>query len=294
MEEEFIPLKEKFINPFSDVGFKMIFGSEVSKELIIKFLNSLLNEGITDITFRNVEALGMGRNDRKAVFDIFCETDKHEMIIVENCPQRYFFNRGFYYICRMISRQGQIGSGWKYELLPVYGIYLLNFSLPEFYSWRTNVVLANEETGESFGEIKLKQIYISFELFNLSKEECVTPFENLIYILKNMDIFDMSPFKEENEAFRRILDAANVNAMTSHERDVYDEVLKRYRDWRCTTEYAIEQAEEKGLKRGMEKGLEKGQQEALQRTAQNMKAMQISIDVIMKATGMTSEEIEQL
>ena len=83
MEEELIPLKEKFINPFSDVGFKMIFGSEVSKELIIKFLNSLLNEGITDITFRNVEALGMGRNDRKAVFDIFCETDKHEMIIVE-------------------------------------------------------------------------------------------------------------------------------------------------------------------------------------------------------------------
>ena len=113
-----------------------------------------------------------------------------------------------------------------------------------------------------------------------------------------MDIFDMSPFKEENEAFRRILDAANVNAMTSHERDVYDEVLKRYRDWRCTTEYAIEQAEEKGLKRGMEKGLEegieKGQQEALQRTVQNMKAMQISTDVIMKATGMTSEEIEQL
>ena len=86
--------------------------------------------------------------------------------------------------------------------------------------------------------------------------------------------------------------------MTSHERDVYDEVLKRYRDWRCTTEYAIEQAEEKGLKRGMEKGLEegieKGQQEALQRTVQNMKAMQISTDVIMKATGMTSEEIEQL
>lgn len=54
MKEEFFPLKEKFINPFSDVGFKKIFGSEVSKDLIIKFLNSLLNEGITDITFQNV------------------------------------------------------------------------------------------------------------------------------------------------------------------------------------------------------------------------------------------------
>ena len=60
----------------------------------------------------------------------------------------------------MISRQGENGSGWKYELLSVYGIYLLNFSLPEFHSWRTNVVLSNEDTGETFGEIKLKQIYI--------------------------------------------------------------------------------------------------------------------------------------
>lgn len=107
MEEELIPLKEKFINPFSDVGFKMIFGSEVSKELIIKFLNSLLNEGITDITFRNVEALGMGRNDRKAIFDIFCETDKHEMIIVEmqKSSQKYFSDRVLYYAPSLSSNR---------------------------------------------------------------------------------------------------------------------------------------------------------------------------------------------
>ena len=66
----------------------------------------------------------------------------------------------------MISRQGQIGSDWKYGLLPVYGIYLLNFSLPEFHSWRTDVVLANAVTGETFGELKLKQVYISFESGN--------------------------------------------------------------------------------------------------------------------------------
>ena len=50
----------KFINPFSDYGFKLIFGSEVSKDLIISFLNGVLNdEVIVDITFRNVEMLGM-------------------------------------------------------------------------------------------------------------------------------------------------------------------------------------------------------------------------------------------
>ena len=99
MNEMFFPPKEKFINPYTDTGFKMIFGSEINKDMIIKFLNSLLDETITDITFRNVEALGLNRNDRKAVFDIFCKTDKEEMIIVEmqKSSQKYFSDRVLYY-----------------------------------------------------------------------------------------------------------------------------------------------------------------------------------------------------
>ena len=156
------------------------------------------------------------------------------------------------------------------------------------------MVLANAATGETFGELKLKQVYISFELFNLRKEESVTSLEKLVFILKNMNIFDMAPFKEENEAFRRILDAANVNVMTPHERDVYDELLKRYRDWRCTTEYAIEQAEEKGLAKGMEQGLAKGKAEEQREIAANFKKQGIGIETIALCTGLPIEEIERL
>ena len=35
-------LKDRYINPFTDFGFKKIFGSEVNKELLIAFLNTLL------------------------------------------------------------------------------------------------------------------------------------------------------------------------------------------------------------------------------------------------------------
>ena len=49
----------KFINPFTDVGFKKIFGQEVSKDLLIDFLNDLLvdEKSITDITFLDKEVL---------------------------------------------------------------------------------------------------------------------------------------------------------------------------------------------------------------------------------------------
>lgn len=99
--------KEKFINPFTDEGFKRIFGSEINKDMIIRFLNSLLNETITDISFRNVEALGIGQKGHKAVFDIFCETEKHEMIIVEmqKNSQKYFSDRVLYYASFAIQQQ---------------------------------------------------------------------------------------------------------------------------------------------------------------------------------------------
>lgn len=60
----------KFINPFSDFGWKKIFGSEVSKDLIISFLNEVIQqEVIVDITFRNVEMLGLKQDQRRAVFE---------------------------------------------------------------------------------------------------------------------------------------------------------------------------------------------------------------------------------
>ncbi len=279
------------MNIMLDKGFKAVFGH---KGVAIDFINAVLKgeRQVRDLTYLDKEIFPESADRRTVIFDLLCEdTDGSKFILeMQNCPQRYFFNRGFYYICRMISRQGEIGSGWKYELLPVYGIYLLNFSLPEFQSWRTNVVLANEETGKIFKAIKLKQIYISFDLFNLRAEECITPLENLIYVLKNMNLFDMSPFKEKDDAFRRLLDVANLNALTPEERAEYDENLKIYRDWRSTLEYAVEEAEEKGVQKGIEEGLSKG----LLRTARNMKAMQIPTDMISQVTGLSTEEIERL
>lgn len=274
---------EKYVNVMLDRGFKAVFGE---KQVAIDFINAAL-EGerqVKDLTYLDKEIQPEMIEQRTVIFDLLCEDVDGTKFILEmqNCPQRYFYNRGIYYICRLISRQGEVGSAWEYGLLPVYGIYLLNFSLPELDSWRTDVVLANEATGKAFGEVKLKQIYLSFDLFNLSKEECKTPLENMIYILKNMNLFDMSPFKEKNDAFLRLLNVANLNAMTSQERAVYDENLKIYRDWRNTLKYAAEEAEAKG----------KAKEQRL--IAANLKKQGVSIEVIAQCTGLSVEEIEQL
>ena len=286
---------EKYVNIMLDRAFKTVFGE---KQVAIDFINATLlgERRVKDLTYLDKEIQPEVVEQRTVIFDLLCEDVDGTKFILEmqNCPQRYFFNRGFYYICRMVSRQGETGDNWKYSLLPVYGIYLLNFCLPEFQSWRTDVVLANEATGKTFGEVKLKQIYLSFDLFNLSEEECKTPLENMVYILKNMNLFDMSPFKEKNDAFKRLLDVANLEAMTAHERAVYDENLKIYRDWRNTLEYAVEEAEEKGLKKGIEKGLEKGKTEEQRLIAANFKKQGVDIETIARCTGLPVKEIDEL
>ena len=271
---------EHYVNIMLDGGFKAVFGD---KQVAMDFINAAL-EGehkVMDITYLDKELVPELIDERTVIFDLLCEDEDGSKFILEmqNCPQRYFFNRGFYYICRMISRQGETGRDWKYELLPVYGIYLLNFSLPEFPLWRTDVVLANELTGETFGRIKLKQVYISFERFDLSYEECETPLEKTIYVLKNMNLFDMSPFKEKEAYFRRLLDVANVNALSPKERATYDENLKIYRDWKATMEYAVEEAETKGKA--------EGERLATLRNARNMKKAGVDLSLIAECTGLS-------
>lgn len=275
------------MNIMLDGGFKAVFGD---KQVAMDFINAAL-EGehkVMDITYLDKELVPELIDERTVIFDLLCEDEDGSKFILEmqNCPQRYFFNRGFYYICRMISRQGETGRDWKYELLPVYGIYLLNFSLPEFPLWRTDVVLANELTGETFGRIKLKQVYISFERFDLSYEECETPLEKTIYVLKNMNLFDMSPFKEKEAYFRRLLDVANVNALSPKERATYDENLKIYRDWKATMEYAVEEAETKGKA--------EGERLATLRNARNMKKAGVDLSLIAECTGLSLEIIQSL
>ena len=79
----------KFINPFTDFGFKHIFGREMDKDILIEFLNDLL-EGehtIKDLRIMNNERLPETEQGRKVIFDIHCETDKGERIIIEIAEQ---------------------------------------------------------------------------------------------------------------------------------------------------------------------------------------------------------------
>ena len=50
-------LKDRYVNPYTDFGFKKLFGTEMNKDLLISFINSLLSgkEVVKDLTYLNTE-----------------------------------------------------------------------------------------------------------------------------------------------------------------------------------------------------------------------------------------------
>ena len=69
---------DKYIDPFTDFGFKHIFGTEENKRFLISFLNDLLelDSPIVDVTYRNLEKFGLNIVDRKAIFNVYCTDER--------------------------------------------------------------------------------------------------------------------------------------------------------------------------------------------------------------------------
>ena len=179
----------KFIYPFTDVGFKRIFGQEMSKPVLIAFLNSLLEgeRAIVDLKFLDKEQFGLVQGDRSLIYDIYCETEDGEHIIVEmqNKYQPYFKERSIYYTARSIVEQGERGSQWKYDIKAVYLVAFLNFETSDISKdFRTDVALMDMKRRTLFSD-KVRLIYLQLPYFTKEADDCANVFERIIYTLKS-------------------------------------------------------------------------------------------------------------
>ena len=288
----------KFINPFTDIGFKRIFGQEMSKPLLLDFLNNLLKgeKRIVNIKFLDKEQPAEYSGDRSLIYDIFCRTDNGERIIVEmqNKEQPNFADRCLYYYSQAIARQGEKGTDWRYHVDAVYLIAFINFHMDGLGDeFRTDVVLYNLQKKEVFSD---KERFIFLQLPNFRKEadECDNDFERWIYVLKNMDILDRMPWTAKDSVFHKLAEIAEVSNMSKEERIKYDSALRHYRDTISVLQGAEDKGWAKGMAKGIAKGIAKGAEENNIKNARTMKRLGISKDVIMQVTGLSSEKIDSL
>lgn len=243
-------MSEKYVNPFTDFGFKKLFGEESHKELLIDFLNELLpaEQGkILNLTYIKSEQLGASATDRKAVFDLYCYTDKGERCIVElqKVKQKYFKDRSLYYASFAIQEQGRVGE-WDYKIEPVYTISILDFVFDdhdESPSLRHDVRFVDMATQRIFFD-KVHFIYLEMPRFKKSIEELESRFDKWLYVLKNLPFLDRVPDKLREELFMRLFEIAEVAKFNEDDRRAYHNSVKVYRDMKNAIDTAVEEAVE--------------------------------------------------
>ena len=161
-------MKEKYINPFTDFGFKKLFGSEPNKDLLMDFLNNLLPEHyrIKELTFKKTEQLGINKLDRSVIFDSYCVSQSDERFVVEmqKAYQEYFKDRAVFYSTFPIREQAQKGV-WDFNLKAVYLVAILDFEFDKDDERFIHTVQLKNDDNEVFYD-KLTYIFIEMSKFN--------------------------------------------------------------------------------------------------------------------------------
>ena len=284
------------MNPYTDFGFKLLFGTPVNKDLLIGFLNALFRgeQEITDVTYLNAEQLGRAEWDRKAVFDVYCENVKGERFIVEmqKARQKYFKDRSVFYSTFPIREQAKVGD-WDYELKSVYTVGVLNFVFDEDKDdeeyYHHEVKLMDVGRKEVFYE-KLTFIYLEMPKFRKREEELETLFDKWMFVLKNLATLLERPAALQERVFKRLFETAEIARFSESEMRDYEESLKNLRD----LGNVLNTAKEEGRKEGRKEGIEEGEKRKSMEMALRMRDDGMPLEVIAKYTGLSVEEIQNL
>ncbi len=294
-----LPNRERKIdklNPFSDVVFKKIFRDEDDIAPLVTFLNDALKDvlstKIVKIEYRNSEAQPAESLDgRFCLFDILCTDEKGDYFLIEIqlAPQEYIAKRMLYYTCGLHKESAKRGDATFKYVKSVYSICIANFVIWPEEDFMVNFKMRSEKNPN----ITIDGISILFlQIPKLTNNfvECKSDIERLIYTMLNYDTMTEEDIEKLKECHREILSKMdNINLSE----DEYIGYLRTQNAiWAMIDSF--ETATKRGLKEGLEKGVKKGIEQGKIETIKAFKAANADINLIIAATGLTKEEIEQI
>ena len=307
----------RYINPFIDYGFKKLFATEGNKDILISFLNAVIEDTadpIVDLTYKNVVLIGDFNGARDSYLDVYCETSKGRQFIVEmqNSWQPFFRDRTLYYAAKAISNQavkddptkrtrgkGKKGKKkkkkWDYRLNEVFIIAVMNFSFPEEEygadEYYHRIMLTDLTDHHVFYE-KLTFIYLEMEKVGEAPLDMSRPLDRWLTALYRLWGEEELPEELDEPVFQKLYKEAEYACFTPDQQLTYVRSWKRELDIYNQLEggriLGHEEGLEEGLKEGRVLGREEGLKEGLLEAARNMKALGLDDETIMKATGISN------
>ena len=197
-----------YINPYTDFGFKKLFGEEGSKDLLIDFLNQLMppEYNIVSLEFRDKEMSTEIPEFRRAIFD------------------------------------------WNFKLKPVYFIGILDFEFDEIDQNGEYVVEVEykDQKNKVFYD-KLKYFFVVMPRFNKAENDLKTHKDKWIYFLKNLPLFEDIPAILNEPIFQKGFELARIANYDAKQLTEYEQSYNDYLGFKASMDFQFNQGMEKGL-----------------------------------------------
>ena len=281
MQREF-----KYADLLDDDVFKLVFGRESSKDVMIEFLNQVIpDRKIIDLEFVDKEMHHVDRSRKDSIYDMFCKTDDGSRIVVEvqRRKQANFAERAIYYSTFSIANQVSAGAGC-YDFYPVYVISILNFGFkPGGSKVKSEFRLYETDTRELLTD-RVTFIFLDLSKFKKTAEELSGDIlEGMYFCFKNIVSLTERPEILEHDVFRKIFEVSELINMDEVTRSKVIEKMTTERDLRNQMEYALQEAIAEGHAAGHAAGHAEGLAEGLAEAARKM-----------VASGMTHEAVADI
>jgi len=284
----------KFVDIKNDIAFRKIFGNENKKEILISFLNAVLDlpkgKKIKNIEIKNPFQLPEIKALKSSILDIKATDERNISYIVEMQVEEPdgFDKRVQYYTAKQYSAQIEIGEDYP-KLNQVIFIGILNFKFFKGGDYLTKHLIVNQSTGIQ----ELKDIEFNFiELSKFSKEEheLETLIEKWTFFIKNAPNLKVIPANIHDKGLKYAYEDADKHNWTKDELLAYDYAGMRRQDERGKTIVAVKKA----VKEAVEKAVEQTREHEKLEIAKEMINDNFSTTQISKITKLSIETIENL
>jgi len=245
-----------FLDIRTDFAFKKVFGSEDSKDILLSFLNSLIEfdggRKITDLTIVDPYNIPLLKGMKDTFVDVKAQLNDGSRVIIEMQVLNHecFEKRILYNAAKNYSTQ--LKEGEAYRLLnPVIALTLTDFVLfPEQPLINCFKLLEKERFIEYGDDIEL--IFIELPKFSKTETELASVQDKWLYFIKNAGKLDYVPKNMERE-LEKAYAIANEANLTAEELELQHRKRDYIRILKGSNELAMKQGIEKGIEQGIEK-----------------------------------------
>ena len=266
-----------FLDIKTDFAFKKVFGSEGSKDLLISFLNSVIEfdqqQTITDLTIVDPYSIPLLKGMKDTFVDVKAELSDNTKVIIEMQVLNHegFEKRVLYNAAKNYSLQ--LKKGDPYHLLnPVIALTITDFILFK----NTDELINNFKLLEKNHFIQysddIELIFIELPKFHKTEPELSSIQDKWLYFIKNAGNLDYIP-KNLDQELEKAFNIANEANLSEEEL----ELQHKKKDFIYIQKSSIEFATKTGMAQGLEKGLEQGMAQGVEKGLEQGMAQGVEI-----------------